>query len=168
MNVADIKQILPHRYPILLVDHVVEVVAGQRLVARKALTANEPWYARLGAESRTTPHAYPSVLLVESWCQAAGLLASWDVPSPDVLCGQVMLVVSVTGARLHDTVMPGAVMEHRIRKVRDLDQASVFEGESTVDGRIVLGMERVVMTSRPVEELARSRTGSVPGGALTA
>jgi 3-hydroxyacyl-[acyl-carrier-protein] dehydratase len=153
MNVADIKRILPHRYPILLVDEVVEAVVGQRLVARKAVTANEPWYARLGAEAETAQHAYPSVLLVESWCQAAGLLATWHQPSPDALSGRVMLVASVTRARLRDTVMPGAVIEHRIRKVRELDQAVVFDGESTVGGRVVLDIERIVMTLRPADEL---------------
>ncbi|CAM5265594.1 hypothetical protein SCALM49S_01164 [Streptomyces californicus] len=48
MSISGIKQVLPHRYPMLLVDRVDELVPGERLTARKAVTANEPWYQDLG------------------------------------------------------------------------------------------------------------------------
>jgi 3-hydroxyacyl-[acyl-carrier-protein] dehydratase len=103
------------------------------------------------------------VLLVESWCQAAGLLTAWHQPSPDALSSRVMLVASVTRAWLPDTVMPGAVIEHRIRKVREVDQTVIFDGESTVGGRVILDVERVVMTLRPAEELRPVTEGTVLG-----
>jgi 3-hydroxyacyl-[acyl-carrier-protein] dehydratase len=49
MRTAEIKRLLPHRYPMLLVDRVLEAVPGESLVATKAVTSNEPWYASPGA-----------------------------------------------------------------------------------------------------------------------
>jgi 3-hydroxyacyl-[acyl-carrier-protein] dehydratase len=144
IGVDEIKQILPHRYPMLLVDRVTEIAPGERLTALKAVTVNEPWYA--GGD---TGDAYPMVLVVESWCQAAGVLASWETRQPDVLSGQVMLFGSIADLRFHGPVLPGDVLEHRVRLVRSLTDAAVVEGESLVGDRTVLEVGRVVMALRP-------------------
>src|SRR5262249_9168888 len=143
----EIRKVLPHRYPMLLVDRVTELVAGQRLTAVKAVTANEPWYATGGGP------AYPPVLVVESWCQAAGVLAPWHQPNPDLLAGQVMLFGSIANIRFVRPVLPGDVLEHRVRLARLLTDSAVFEGETVVDGHPVMTVERIVMAWRPAEVL---------------
>jgi 3-hydroxyacyl-[acyl-carrier-protein] dehydratase len=143
-------EILPHRYPMLLLDRVDEIVAGERLRARKAVTLNEPWYSDLPTSA---DHAYPWVLLVESWGQAAGILAAGDESNPDLRAGMVMLFGSISDARVHGPVLPGDVIEHEVRLMRMFNDTMILEGESRVDGRPVLEVGRAVMALRPAEML---------------
>ncbi|GAA2801207.1 beta-hydroxyacyl-ACP dehydratase [Kitasatospora sp. CM 4170] len=148
---AAIRRALPHRFPMLLVDRVLDVVPGERITAVKAVSCNEPWYRDVpeGAED----FAYPQVLLMESWCQAAGLLATWEDPNPDVLTGRVMLFGAVTGLAYHGPVLPGDVLEHRATITRTLGDTLIIAGESLVDGEPVLTVESAVLAFRPAEEL---------------
>ncbi|QTR04504.1 3-hydroxyacyl-ACP dehydratase, partial [Saccharothrix algeriensis] len=98
--------------------------------------------------------AYPKVLLVESWCQSAGVLVAWADPNPDVLSGQVMLFGSMADIEFLAPVLPGSVLEHRVRLVRALSDTVIFEGEALVDGETVLRVGRVVMAMRPAGELS--------------
>ncbi|WP_405981149.1 SDR family oxidoreductase [Streptomyces sp. NBC_00158] len=91
----------------LLVDRVTELVPGERLTALKAVTCDEPRYADLAPDADEAGHGYPRTLLIESWCQAAGVLAAWHRPNPDVLSGQVMLFGSISDAVLHRPGRPG-------------------------------------------------------------
>jgi 3-hydroxyacyl-[acyl-carrier-protein] dehydratase len=141
---AEIHGILPHRYPMLLVDRVDEIVAGERLEARKAVTGNEPWYAEKPEDFR-----YPEVLLLESWCQAAGVLATADDPNPDVLSGQVMLFGGVSDVEYRGTVLPGDVLRHKVRLIRTVGDTMIFEGESLVDDQTVLSVGRATIALRP-------------------
>jgi 3-hydroxyacyl-[acyl-carrier-protein] dehydratase len=153
MNIADIRAVLPHRYPMLLVDRVDEVVPGESLAATKAVTANEPCYARL--PDGATGHAYPASLLIESWCQAAGVLAVLDMPNPDVVAGQVTLFGAITDLELAAPVWPGDVVRHQVRAQRLLSNAALLEGESLVDGVRVMRVGQIVIALRPAEELRR-------------
>ncbi|GGS36179.1 3-hydroxyacyl-ACP dehydratase FabZ family protein [Actinokineospora fastidiosa] len=157
--IADIRRVLPHRYPMLLVDAVTELVPGERLTARKAVTANEPWYADLPDDLRAEQLAYPQVLLVESWCQAAGVLATWESPNPDVLTGTVMLFGGISGIEFHRPVMPGDVVEHHVEVFRALTDTVMFTGRSTVDGEAALTVSRIVMAFRPASVLLPDSLG---------
>jgi 3-hydroxyacyl-[acyl-carrier-protein] dehydratase len=141
--------LLPHRYPMLLVDRVVDLVPGERITAVKAVTLNEPWYADLTPD---TPLDYPSPLLVESWGQSAGLLAtsSPDIGAPE---GQIMLFGSVADAEFHLPVLPGDVIEHRVRISRALTDSVVFEGSSHRGDETVMTVTRMVMAFRPAEQI---------------
>jgi 3-hydroxyacyl-[acyl-carrier-protein] dehydratase len=153
IDLPEIKRVLPHRYPMLLIDRVVEIEGRERLTAIKAVSGNEPWYRALGDARTDEEHAYPQPLLVESFGQAAAVLAAWDQRNPDVLAGQVMLFGSMTGVRFHGRVLPGDVLEHRVRAVRYLSDAAIFEGETLVGSSPVLEVERVVMAMRPADVL---------------
>jgi 3-hydroxyacyl-[acyl-carrier-protein] dehydratase len=148
---SEIKNVLPHRYPMLLVDRVTELEPGVRLTAHKAVTCNEPWYQGLAEGG---DDGYPEVLLIESWCQAAGVLAVWDRPNPDVLSGQVMLFGSMSGIRFLAPVVPGDLLEHHVRLVRALSDTVIFEGETVVGSDPVMEIGRVVMAMRPASKLA--------------
>ncbi|MFI6849633.1 beta-hydroxyacyl-ACP dehydratase [Kitasatospora sp. NBC_00085] len=155
----EIRRALPHRFPMLLVDRVLEVAPGERITAIKAVTCNEPWYRDLPEEA--ADFAYPQVLLMESWCQAAGLLATWEAPNPDVLTGQVMLFGAVTGLQYHRPVLPGDVLEHRATITRTLGDTLIIAGESLADGVPVLTVGSAVLAFRPAEDL---RPDPVPLG----
>jgi len=152
LGIGDLKRMIPHRYPMLLLDRVDGVGVGEELVATKAISANEPWYAGL---SHDDDHGYPDVLLVESWCQAAGVLAVRDHLIPDVLAGQVTLFGAITNISLTGRVQPGDVLEHRVRAIKILSQAAVFEGECLVGDVPVLNVEQIVIVLRPADELTK-------------
>ncbi|MDG4831711.1 beta-hydroxyacyl-ACP dehydratase [Solwaraspora sp. WMMD1047] len=160
MNIADIRALLPHRYPMLLVDQVHDVQPGEWLVASKAVTANEPCYA--GLPEGATDHAYPASLLIESWCQAAGVLTVLGRPNPDVLTGQVTLFAAIADLELVAPVWPGDVLRHRVLAQKIVSDAAVLEGESTVDGRQVLRVGRIIIALRPASELGPT-AGREPG-----
>lgn len=151
IDVAGIKQLLPHRYPMLLVDAVTEVSPGESLVAVKAVTANEPCYAELPADA---DHAYPPTLLVESWCQAAALLVCLDEPDPDVRTGRVALFGGISGLRFGAAVQPGSLVVHRARVVKVLADAAVLAGGSEVAGESVLAVDGVTVAFRTTQALA--------------
>jgi 3-hydroxyacyl-[acyl-carrier-protein] dehydratase len=151
MDVREIRRVLPHRFPILLVDRVDQIEPGVSLVATKAVTVNEPCYTGLPDD---VDHAYPSTLLVESWCQAAGVLAVQDRPNPDVLSAQVPLFGTITGLELPVPVYPGDVVRHHVRAVKILSNAAVLQGESLVDGVAVMRVRQVVIALRPADALA--------------
>jgi 3-hydroxyacyl-[acyl-carrier-protein] dehydratase len=145
----------------LLVDRLTEVVPGERLVALKAVTCNEPWYEGLGPDRTEEDFAYPSSLLVESWCQAAGVLATWDEPNPEVLKGRVMLFGGMAGVAFHRSVLPGEVLEHRVRQVYRAEDSALFEGECLSAGESVMTVERIVIAFRPASALGLTEpTGS--------
>ncbi|MEO3743379.1 hypothetical protein [Plantactinospora sp. B5E13] len=150
---ARIRQTIPHRYPILLVDRVTEVVPGRRLTARKAVTSAEPAYARLDDTADDSGYAYPVPLLIESWAQAAVLLAVWDTPNPDVLAGKVELAGAINNIQVTGPVPPGGVLEHRVGLVRAVGDTSILAGETWYDGRLVLAVHHFVLALRSIDVL---------------
>ena len=148
-----IKRIIPHRYPILLVDRVLEVRPGRELTAIKAITVNEPHYRDIGAGD----HAYPVPLLIESWAQAAVLLAVWEQPNPDVLAGKIELAGAIKDLTVGVPVHPGEVLRHRVRLVRGVGDTAILAGETDADGGRVLTVGHFVVALRDLAEL---RTGA--------
>lgn len=149
-----IEKLLPHRPPILLVDDVVDVVPGERLTARMTVAGDNPCFD--GADPQG---AFPSALLIESWCQSAGVLVTWDSPNPDVLTGDVMLFGGMSGIELTAPVHRGETVEHEVRAVRLLSDSAVVTGRSTVGGRTVMTVGTVIMARRPARDL-RGQQGS--------
>jgi 3-hydroxyacyl-[acyl-carrier-protein] dehydratase len=163
-GVAEIMKMLPHRYPMLLVDRLTEFVPGERLTAVKAITASEPWFWDMEPGA---PVVFPPGLLIESWCQAAALLTLRDAPRPSVLDGEVPLLGSLSGVTFDGPVEPGCVVLHHARLVRDLGDNLIFTGTSTVDDRPVLRIGRMIMVIRPAGPSAQGgRAGPAAGEAV--
>ncbi|MDG9720230.1 beta-hydroxyacyl-ACP dehydratase [Streptomyces sp. DH24] len=148
---ADVRATLPHRYPMLLVDRVLEI-ADDHIRSVKAVTLNEPWYARLGEPAGQDDLAYPDFLLVESWTQTAGILAKRL--AGHTADGQVMLFGSMSGIEFHRRALPGELVEHHARLGVAVNDTMIFEGESTVGGEPLLTVGRITMAFRPGEALA--------------
>ncbi|MEU3465606.1 beta-hydroxyacyl-ACP dehydratase [Streptomyces sp. NPDC006733] len=149
IGVGTLKALIPHRFPVLLVDRVLEVAPGDRIVSLKAVTCNEPWYQELPDDTEDAGYAYPTALVIESWCQSAALLAAWDQPR-DVAEAQVALFGGISGIQVHGAVLPGEVLRHEVRITRALEGTWFFEGTSrTADGRGIITVESVMTALRP-------------------
>jgi 3-hydroxyacyl-[acyl-carrier-protein] dehydratase len=157
---AGVRAALPHRYPMLLVDRVLEAGA-EEIRAVKAVTLNEPWYARLGPRAAQEDLAYPDVLLIESWTQTAGILATRLAGGG--AGGQVMLFGSMSGIEFHRRVFPGDTVEQHARLERAVNDTMIFEGEGRVDGEPVLTVGRITVAFRPGERLGPPHTGPATG-----
>jgi 3-hydroxyacyl-[acyl-carrier-protein] dehydratase len=136
MDVTEIQKILPHRYPFLLVDRVVEYTPNEKLIGYKNVTANEQFF-----NGHFPGHpVMPGVLILEALAQACALLAYKSDPTVDA-SNLVVYLMAIDGAKFRKPVVPGdrltltaSVMKHKgpIWKQR---------GEATVDGQLVAEAE---------------------------
>ena len=147
------RSVLPHRYPMLLVDRVEAMVPGESIAATKAVTANEPWYRDIGEEAAGRLPAYPQVLMMESWAQAAGILAVAGTAGGEPPAGQVMLFGGASRVCFLAPVYPGDVVRHDARLTRAFGDSLIFEGESRVGADLVMTVDRMVMAMRPASAL---------------
>jgi 3-hydroxyacyl-[acyl-carrier-protein] dehydratase len=113
MEHIEVAAILPHRYPFLLVDRVIEVVAGKRIVAIKNVTINEPFF---------TGHfpgrpIMPGVLLCEAVVQAGGILACLTTKETNTR-GQLAMLTALDHARFRQQVTPGDQLRLEVETVR--------------------------------------------------
>ncbi len=150
IDLVEIKRLIPHRYPMLLVDQVAEVVAGQSLLAIKAVSGNEPWYAD------ATGCDYPPALVLESWCQAAGILINLGRPGAELVTDRIPLFGSATKVRFLAPVTAGELLRHRVRLLRATSDGAVLEGESGTAAGQVLQVGRVVVALRPAMTINES------------
>ena len=102
MNIQDVKNYLPHRYPFLLIDRVLEIEIGKSLVAIKNVTFNEPQFTGHFPEQPIMP----GVMIVEALAQATGILAfKSEVGKP--IDGQIYMLVGIDKVRFKRIVEPG-------------------------------------------------------------
>lgn len=143
MSVMDIQKItsmLPHRYPFLLVDRVLEVDSGKRLVAIKNVTYNEPFFQGHFPEKQVMP----GVLIIEALAQATGLLA---MESEEVSGAAIYYLVGVDKARFKRPVVPGDQLQLEVEVARVRRGIWSFSGKATVDGAVAASAE-IMCTAR--------------------
>lgn len=131
IGVEEIMQLIPHRYPFLLVDKVMDYQSGEWIKALKNVTFNEPQF-----EGHFPGHpVMPGVMLVEGMAQAAGVLTqlSRDGSANDAL----FYLVKVDNAKFTQIVMPGdqLIYECNIKKV--IKNMTQYQCKATVDGKVV-------------------------------
>ena len=133
MNSLDINEIfehLPHRYPFLLVDRVLDYQAGERIHAVKNVTINEPFF-----NGHFPRHpVMPGVLIIEALAQAAGILSVKTMGTARDE-DSVFYFVGIDGARFKKPVFPGDVLNLHVELVRQM------RGEAKVDGQVVAEAE---------------------------
>jgi 3-hydroxyacyl-[acyl-carrier-protein] dehydratase len=160
MNPIDIRSImeyLPHRYPFLLVDRVLELEHGKRIVAIKNVTINEPYFVG------HFPHlpVMPGVLMIEALAQAAGIL-SFETLGRKSDATSVFYFVGIDGARFKRPVVPGDQLRLEVEILRFAKSISKFRGVATVDG-VVAAEAELMCTLRDVEPPQRLATAATPG-----
>ncbi len=126
-----IESVLPHRYPILLVDRVLELVPGQRVVAIKNVTRNEPFF---DGHFPGNP-IMPGVLVIEAMAQAAGLLLLHEIEDRD---RRILFFSGIEKARFRRPVVPGDRIRMEVESLRLRTVHSRFRGRATVDGELAV------------------------------
>jgi len=136
LDIQKIQEYLPHRYPFLLVDRVLEVDPGKRLLAYKNVTYNEPFFTGHFPELPIMP----GVLIIEALAQTTGLLASET--APDVLGkGMVYYLVGLDKVRFKRPVVPGDRLMLEATYLRHKRNIWAFACRAEVDGEFVASAE---------------------------
>lgn len=145
----DLLTVLPHRHPMLCVD-AVSGIDDEQVVARTVVGANS-----LGLWGRPTTEALPTVLVIESWCQAAGVLAARSRDWATAPAGEVMLFGGLSSIEVGAPALPGQTLVHHARFSFQGPGITLMEGWSEVAGRTALRVESVTLAVRPASELSR-------------
>lgn len=131
MDVNEIRKYLPHRYPFLLIDRVVELTVGESIVAYKNITVNEGIF-----EGHFPTHpVFPGVLILEAMAQACGVLGfkTMDKTPED---GSIYLYAGIDKVRFKKQVVPGDQLYIEARKLSDKRGIWKFECAAKVDGML--------------------------------
>ena len=128
LDVTAIQALLPHRYPFLLVDRVVEFEAHKRVLAYKNVTCNEPFF---NGHFPGNP-VMPGVLVVEALAQAGGLLTQLSHQSGTD--GKLFYLVKIDGAKFSRMVVPGDRLELEVTLKRVIRNMAMYSGIARVDG----------------------------------
>lgn len=136
LEITEIMRHLPHRYPFLLVDRVLELVPGERVVAIKNVTMNEPHFPG------HFPHhpVMPGVLMIEALAQTAGLLA-FKSSGKEITENSVIYFVGIDGARFKRPVVPGDQLRMEANILRHTRGIWKFAAKATVDGQLACEAE---------------------------
>src|SRR6202008_5025197 len=148
LDINEIQKFLPHRYPFLLIDKVVEMERFKRIVAIKNLTINEAFF---GGLFRGKP-VMPGVLILESMAQAGGLLLLQEIPDRDQ---KLLYLASMNDVKFRRPVLPGDQLRVEVNIVTWKGDLCKIEAKAFVDGTLATEAKMLcVMADR--EEPANS------------
>jgi 3-hydroxyacyl-[acyl-carrier-protein] dehydratase len=141
-TLEEIKRILPHRYPFLLVDRILSMELGQHIVGLKNVTVNEPFFVG------HFPHnpIMPGVLIIEAMAQVAGILAL--LTTPENLGNQNLFLMSLDKVRFRRPVVPGDQLIIDLKVLRGGKKFFKMEGKATVDNNLVAEAELMAMVGK--------------------
>jgi beta-hydroxyacyl-ACP dehydratase FabZ len=137
-DVRQILDLLPHRYPFLLVDRILELEEGKRVVGQKNVTINEPFF-----QGHFPGHpVMPGVLIIEAMAQCGGVLLLNMVDDP---IGKLVYFIGIDGAKFRRPVRPGDVLRFELTMEKLKGRICRMSGKAFVDGQ--LAAEAVVTAS---------------------
>jgi len=138
LGIEDIMQVLPHRYPFLFVDRIVEMEAGKRIVGIKNVTINEPFF-----QGHFPGHPImPGVLIVEAMAQVGGMLLMGTVDDPD---SKVVYFMSLDNVKFRRPVKPGDQLRFELDMLQVRGKICRMKGVAKVDGEVVCEAEMAAM-----------------------
>ena len=133
LDIDAIREVLPHRYPFLLVDRIEELEA-ERVVGIKNVTVNEPFFAGHFPDYPVMP----GVLIIEAMAQVAGVLVLSGIPDRK---NKLVLLAGVDGAKFRKPVRPGDQLRMEMKVLRSRASMAKVTGTATVDGTVVAEAE---------------------------
>jgi 3-hydroxyacyl-[acyl-carrier-protein] dehydratase len=142
MDVLEIQEILPHRFPFLLVDRITDIVKNKSLIGYKNVTIGDNVF-----QGHFPGHPiYPGVMILEGMAQAGGILAfqSMDMTKEEA-AQKVVYFMSIDKAKFRSPVKPGDKLEYRISVIKQKGAIWMLKGEAYVDDKIVSEAELKAM-----------------------
>jgi len=145
LDIGRVMAALPHRYPMLLVDRVEEIVPDRSIVAIKAVTINEGFFA---GHFPGRP-IMPGVLIVEALAQAAGILAVESLGLAG--SGKLVYFMAIDGAKFRKPVEPGVLLRLEAEFVQKRASVCKFAGRALIDGQLAAEANFTAMIADPPE-----------------
>ncbi len=142
MDVIEIQEIIPHRYPFLLLDRVSDLTPNELIIGYKNVTIGDNVF-----QGHFPGHPiYPGVMILEGMAQAGGILAfkSMDMTKEEA-ANKVVYFMSIDKAKFRAPVRPGDRLEYRINVIKNKGAIWVLKGEAFVDGKMVSEAELKAM-----------------------
>jgi beta-hydroxyacyl-ACP dehydratase FabZ len=140
IGIHEIMETLPHRYPFLLVDRILEVESGKRIVGIKNVTMNESFF-----QGHFPGHPImPGVLLLEAMAQTGGVLAMKSVP-PEQVKNKVIYFMSIDKAKFRKPVVPGDQVRFELDVIKMRSTIMSLKAKALVEGTVVAEAELMAM-----------------------
>jgi 3-hydroxyacyl-[acyl-carrier-protein] dehydratase len=142
MDVMEIQEIIPHRYPFLLVDRITNVVKNETLIGYKNVSISEQVF-----QGHFPGHPiYPGVMILEGMAQAGGILAFQSMEmTKEEAAQKVVYFMSIDNAKFRAPVKPGDRLEYRISVMKHKGSIWMLKGEAYVDDKMVSEAELKAM-----------------------
>jgi 3-hydroxyacyl-[acyl-carrier-protein] dehydratase len=150
-DIVRLLKLLPHRYPFLLVDKIIEMDRDESAIGIKNVTINEPFFQ---GHFPSFP-VMPGVLLIEGMAQTAGALCVHSLG--ESYNPQLVYFMGIDGAKFRRPVVPGDTVHYHVRKLRSRGRAWRFTCEAKVDGRLVAEAEisAMIVDQQQAEQAAK-------------
>jgi len=142
IDVREIMQIMPHRYPFLLVDRIESLKEGEEIVGIKNVTINEPFFA---GHFPGNP-IMPGVLIIEAMAQVGGILAFHS--SPKEWAGSLVYFMGIDKVRFRKPVVPGDQLRLKLTTIRQKQRVFKMRGEAYVEDTLVAEAELLAAIER--------------------
>lgn len=142
MDVMEIQEIIPHRYPFLLVDRITNIIKNETLIGYKNVSISENVF-----QGHFPGHPiYPGVMILEGMAQAGGILAFQSMEmTKEEAAKKVVYFMSIDKAKFRAPVKPGDKLEYRISVIKHKGAIWMLKGEAFVDDKMVSEAELKAM-----------------------
>ena len=141
MDIKEIQRILPHRYPFLLVDRIIEIDLGKRIVGIKNVSVNEPFFQ---GHFPGYP-VMPGVLIIEAMAQVGGVLAFKSVEEKMDISGKLVYFAGIDKAKFRKPVFPGDQIRFELKVIHVKEPYWKLKGLALVDGKKVCEAELMAL-----------------------